>query len=255
MNSKDLTKFEIVPDKITSGKDTRTTVMVRNIPKVCTREAFVELLSCCDLAERYSFFYMPFDKRRNIHCGFAFVNFKSPLDVLTLHNTMQTPLWRGLGGGHGGTPTPPALSYARLQGQDQLIKHFSLSAVMYDNDARKRPLFCRGEGNSSSEATTSDPCSTVNSPTKSSSASSGAENGAAVASPSHYLPVVTGVDAADVGMQPKYIPLPPSLVTPTKENSPASAATMGNSPAALAAAPVGNMGSDNAFLRSNAAGA
>ncbi|CAE8632040.1 unnamed protein product, partial [Polarella glacialis] len=40
---------------------------------------------------------------------------------------------------------PPAVSYARLQGQDQLMKHFSLSAVMHDNDARKRPLFCEKE--------------------------------------------------------------------------------------------------------------
>lgn len=25
---------------------------------------------------RYTFFYMPFDKRRNVHCGFAFINFR-----------------------------------------------------------------------------------------------------------------------------------------------------------------------------------
>eukprot|EP00927_Polykrikos_kofoidii_P039171 TRINITY_DN33603_c0_g1_i1.p1 TRINITY_DN33603_c0_g1~~TRINITY_DN33603_c0_g1_i1.p1 ORF type:complete len:525 (+),score=92.90 TRINITY_DN33603_c0_g1_i1:89-1663(+) len=216
VNSKDLTKFEIVAESIVSGKDTRTTVMVRNIPKVCSREAFVELLGRCDLASSYSFFYMPFDKRRNIHCGFAFVNFKSPLDVLVLHNSMQTPIWRGLGGAQGGTPTPPAVSYARLQGQEQLMKHFSLSAVMYDNDARKRPLFFRGGTGPASEVTTSDPASCVSSPIKSSSGSSTADTlVGAVSSPTVALKVV-GVDVANIGMEPRYIPLPPSLLSPAK---------------------------------------
>ena len=30
-----------------------------------------------DADPRYTFFYMPFDKRRNVHCGFAFINFRS----------------------------------------------------------------------------------------------------------------------------------------------------------------------------------
>lgn len=141
VNSKDLTKFDIVPEKVRSGEDTRTTVMVRNIPKVCSREHFVELLAHFGLNDSYTFFYMPFDKRRNIHCGFAFVNFKEPEDVLTLHEGLQNSLVRTCS-----NSTPPALSYARLQGQEQLMKHFSLSAVMYDSDARKRPVFVRGEG-------------------------------------------------------------------------------------------------------------
>mmetsp|Transcript_42831 Transcript_42831/g.81958 ORF Transcript_42831/g.81958 Transcript_42831/m.81958 type:complete len:430 (+) Transcript_42831:58-1347(+) len=144
VSTKDLTKFDIVPDKIVSGEDVRTTVMVRNIPKACSREAFVSLLNAAGLDERYSFFYMPFDKRRNIHCGFAFINFRMPDDVLKLYQCMQRQQeWRKLT--HGPGNTQPALSYARLQGQDQLVKHFSLSAVMYDNDARKRPMFCEKE--------------------------------------------------------------------------------------------------------------
>lgn len=145
VNSKDLTKFDILPEKIVSGEETRTTVMVRNIPKACTRESFVEMLTSCKLGDRYTFFYMPFDKRRSVHCGFAFVNFKAPHDVLTLQEGILNFLWHGFPQGARATPaTPPALSYARLQGQEQLMKHFSLSAVMYDSDARKRPQFIRG---------------------------------------------------------------------------------------------------------------
>jgi len=146
VDTKDLSKFDIVPEKVSSGEDARTTVMVRNIPKNCSREGFVELLTLCG-CDNYSFFYMPFDKRRAVHCGFAFVDFASPRDVLTLHQCMQSsPVWRqALGGSGGGPHTAPALSYARLQGQDQLMKHFSLSAVMHDSDARKRPVFL-GDG-------------------------------------------------------------------------------------------------------------
>mmetsp|Transcript_49906 Transcript_49906/g.117436 ORF Transcript_49906/g.117436 Transcript_49906/m.117436 type:complete len:445 (-) Transcript_49906:94-1428(-) len=140
----DLLKFDIVPEKIQSGEDTRTTVMVRNIPKACTREAFVELLNPCGLSDRYTFFYMPFDKRRNMHCGFAFINFRTPSDVLVLWQRMTPSFWRAyLKRGHVSASTLPAVSYARLQGQEQLTKHFSLSAVMRDSDARKRPVFCQ----------------------------------------------------------------------------------------------------------------
>jgi len=151
VNSKDLAKFDIVPGKVRSGEDTRTTVMVRNIPKACTRERFVELLSQFGLGESYTFFYMPFDKNRNIHCGFAFVNFRMPYDVLTLHEGLSTASLRG----SNGNAAPPAVSYARLQGQEQLMKHFSLSAVMYDSDARKRPVFVGPEGEGDRQQETS----------------------------------------------------------------------------------------------------
>jgi len=142
VRTQDLSKFNIIPEKIRSGEDTRTTVMVRNIPKACSREAIVELLSPCGLANRYTFFYMPFDKRRNVHCGFAFINFRSPADVLVLFECMTPSFWRSyLNKTHLTAATMPAVSYARLQGHEQLTKHFSLSAVMRDSDARKRPVF------------------------------------------------------------------------------------------------------------------
>jgi len=145
LDAKDLAKFDVDSEKIKSGEDSRTTVMVRNIPRACSREDFMELLARCG-TEHYGFFYMPFDKRRDIHCGFAFVDFHSPHDVLKLYEGLREwPLWLPAPPNGG---TPPALSYARLQGQDQLFKHFSLSAVMYDNDQRKRPMFFRGKDGS-----------------------------------------------------------------------------------------------------------
>jgi len=145
VNTQDLCKFDIVPDQIRSGRDSRTTVMVRNIPKACTREMFVEFLEPMGLADRYNFFYMPFDKRRNVHCGFAFINFQTPEDVLHVYERLTGSFWRRACPHHPNHAAIPAVSYGRLQGQEQLMKHFSLSAVMHDSDARKRPVFCQEE--------------------------------------------------------------------------------------------------------------
>eukprot|EP00928_Gymnodinium_smaydae_P060625 TRINITY_DN4433_c0_g1_i8.p2 TRINITY_DN4433_c0_g1~~TRINITY_DN4433_c0_g1_i8.p2 ORF type:complete len:223 (-),score=52.96 TRINITY_DN4433_c0_g1_i8:167-835(-) len=123
--------------------------MIRNIAKELTRAAFVQLLHDCGLEDRYSFLYMPFDKRRSVHCGFSFVDFKSPMDILTLHQNMRSTPWLEVAAGQGAEIMPPALSYARLQGREELERHFSLSTVMRDKDARKRPLFC-GENSPSS---------------------------------------------------------------------------------------------------------
>lgn len=65
---------------------------------------------------------------------------------------MTPSFWRAyLKRGHVSASTLPAVSYARLQGQEQLTKHFSLSAVMRDSDARKRPVFCQKNNVSHSE--------------------------------------------------------------------------------------------------------
>mmetsp|Transcript_48064 Transcript_48064/g.104671 ORF Transcript_48064/g.104671 Transcript_48064/m.104671 type:complete len:695 (+) Transcript_48064:102-2186(+) len=137
--SKEYSQYSIVPAQIRQGEDVRTAVMVRNVPRACSRESFEGLLMTCGLQNRYTFLYMPFKKRRYIHCGIAFVNFLTPEDVLLLYEAVRTPLWRSLPGSRGGMK--PAVTYARLQGQDKLMKHFSLSAVMNDSDVLKRPVF------------------------------------------------------------------------------------------------------------------
>lgn len=137
---KDLAQFDIIPEKILSGEDLRTTVMIRNIPRAWTQENFSDFLAKLS-SENYTFLYMPIDKRREVHCGFAFVNFQSAHGVLMLHANLQVTAVRCSDAG----ATPLALSYARLQGQEQLLQQFSTSAVMRGSDARKRPIFLTGK--------------------------------------------------------------------------------------------------------------
>jgi len=145
LSSQDLSKFDIVPENVMSGEDTRTTVMVRNIPKQCSRDEFVQILAACGVGGRYSFFYMPSEKnkQRNAHCGFAFVHFKAPHDVLRLATCIRAGLMQRFPS--NGSSAPPILSYARLQGEQQLAKHFHLAAVMSASDVSKRPVFLNKE--------------------------------------------------------------------------------------------------------------
>lgn len=137
--NKDFQKFDIDPDAILRGIDKRTTVMVRHLQGVCARKEFLLFLDKCGLGNRYSFFYMPCKEHRNVPAGFAFVNFASPHDVHTLFGAVQSGLWREI---CSGSPSKsPAVSYARFQGHEDLVEHFSLSAVLHEQDPEKRPIF------------------------------------------------------------------------------------------------------------------
>jgi hypothetical protein len=61
--------------KSKSGKDTRTTVMIQNVPAQCTNIMMVEMLDSAGLSGKYDFVYAPTDFRTYTAFGYAFVNF------------------------------------------------------------------------------------------------------------------------------------------------------------------------------------
>ena len=67
-------------DDIVSGKDTRTTVMIRNIPIKYTDEILNEALE--EFHGKYDCLYMPYDYEKNGNKGYAFINFVNPLHIL-----------------------------------------------------------------------------------------------------------------------------------------------------------------------------
>ncbi|CAJ1391852.1 unnamed protein product [Effrenium voratum] len=139
VSTKEFSKYDIDPDRIQRGEDSRTTVMVRNIVGTNARKEFLMFLEKCGLSERFTFFYMPCKEHRNTPAGFAFVNFIAPIDVHKLFIMVKSGFWREF------MKEPqvkaPAMSYARFQGHEDLVKHFSSSAVLHEQDAEKRPIF------------------------------------------------------------------------------------------------------------------
>mmetsp|Transcript_44522 Transcript_44522/g.131920 ORF Transcript_44522/g.131920 Transcript_44522/m.131920 type:complete len:438 (+) Transcript_44522:99-1412(+) len=140
VSSKDFSKYDVEPEKISAGQDLRTTVMVRNLVGQRARKDFLKLLEGRGLADRYTFFYMPCKEHRDTPAGFAFVNLTSAMDVLTLHSAVETDVWRTQI--RDMQVKPLALSYARFQGHEELMAHFSSSVVLSEQDPDRRPLFC-----------------------------------------------------------------------------------------------------------------
>lgn len=139
VSTKEFSKFDIDLDKIQSGEDVRTTVMVRGLSGHNARRDLLKCLERCSLGDRFTFFYMPCKAHRNVPAGFAFVNFIAASDVHQLSVMVRSGFWREL------TSDPkskaPGVSYARFQGHEELSNHFSSSAVLREQDPEKRPIF------------------------------------------------------------------------------------------------------------------
>jgi hypothetical protein len=74
---------ELVPS------DTRTTVMLRNIPNRYDRNALLALLDEQGFATLYDFVYLPMDFRNGVSLGYAFVNFVTYPQALEAVNRFQ----------------------------------------------------------------------------------------------------------------------------------------------------------------------
>ena len=78
-------------DDIVSGKDTRTTIMIRNIPIKYTYEKLNEALS--EFHGQYDCLYMPYDYEKNGNKGYAFINFRNPLYILYFYEKFNGKKW------------------------------------------------------------------------------------------------------------------------------------------------------------------
>ena len=102
------------------GEDSRTTIMVKRIPRKLTCAELHHLLDHINgIKDTYNFLHIPWDHNRQTSRGFAFVNFSSSLHVGIFADALTT----------GAVPEPLRnceLRYARIQGTaeslHQLVK-------------------------------------------------------------------------------------------------------------------------------------
>lgn len=74
--------------------DTRTTVMLKNIPNNYTREQLRSVLDAQGYARRYDFLYLPFDYRHEANLGYAFVNHTTRRSARHMVEHMEGFRWR-----------------------------------------------------------------------------------------------------------------------------------------------------------------
>ena len=103
-------------DDIVSGKDTRTTVMIRNIPIKYTDEILNEAL--VEFHGKYDCLYMPYDYEKNGNKGYAFINFVNPLHILYFYEKFNGKKWL-----HFESSKICELNCAHFQGINEIQKH------------------------------------------------------------------------------------------------------------------------------------
>jgi len=141
---RDFAKFDIDLDRIRRGQDPRTTCMVRNLNGLSSRKVFVAFLEFCGLSDRFTFVHMPCKEHRRVLAGFAFINLCAPEDVHKLYTCFQRGGWNEFLNDE--SAKVPSISYARFQGQEELVRLFSTTAVLHEQDPEKRPLFRKTAG-------------------------------------------------------------------------------------------------------------
>uniref|UniRef100_A0A7R9V4D8 Mei2-like C-terminal RNA recognition motif domain-containing protein n=1 Tax=Chlamydomonas euryale TaxID=1486919 RepID=A0A7R9V4D8_9CHLO len=131
--------YSLNPERIYSGQDRRTTLMIKNIPNKYTQKM---LLSTIDefFHGTYDFFYLPIDFKNKCNVGYAFINMTQPVHIIPLVDRFNHKKWERFN-----SEKICSISYARIQGRSALISHFQNSSLMHE-DKRCRPILFVLEG-------------------------------------------------------------------------------------------------------------
>nr|XP_043623745.1 protein MEI2-like 2 [Erigeron canadensis] len=132
-------QFQLDIDKISSGEDTRTTLMIKNIPNKYTSKM---LLASIDEIHSgtYDFLYLPIDFKNKCNVGYAFINMLSPMHIIPFYQAFNGKRWEKFN-----SEKVASLAYARIQGKAALVTHFQNSSLM-NEDKRCRPILFNSEG-------------------------------------------------------------------------------------------------------------
>ncbi|CAL5067463.1 unnamed protein product [Urochloa decumbens] len=131
--------FELDIERIIRGEDSRTTLMIKNIPNKYTSKM---LLAAIDESHRgiYDFIYLPIDFKNKCNVGYAFINMISSENIVPFYKTFHGKRWEKFN-----SEKVASLAYARIQGKSALVAHFQNSSLM-NEDKRCRPILFHSDG-------------------------------------------------------------------------------------------------------------
>eukprot|EP00586_Coscinodiscus_wailesii_P021863 CAMPEP_0172492794 /NCGR_PEP_ID=MMETSP1066-20121228/24039_1 /TAXON_ID=671091 /ORGANISM="Coscinodiscus wailesii, Strain CCMP2513" /LENGTH=1262 /DNA_ID=CAMNT_0013262605 /DNA_START=314 /DNA_END=4102 /DNA_ORIENTATION=+ len=120
---------------VSDGSDTRTSVMVRNIPNKYTQKMLLaEFAEYGHGSDKIDFFYLPIDFKNKCNRGYAFINFVNYRDIIHFHEQYNGQHWKIFN-----SDKICNITYARIQGKAAMLKRFEHSALL-DKDDEYRPL-------------------------------------------------------------------------------------------------------------------
>lgn len=116
----------VIPEKIRTGDDVRTTVMIRNIPNKVDAAQFKNILDT-HVFGKYDFSYLRIDFQNLCNVGYAFVNFTKAEDIVPLFEAIVGRHWNIYN-----SDKVAEMCYATIQGLDCCIEKFRNSSVMLE---------------------------------------------------------------------------------------------------------------------------
>ncbi|XP_010423231.1 PREDICTED: protein MEI2-like 4 [Camelina sativa] len=131
--------YELDVDRILSGKDSRTTLMIKNIPnKYTSKMVLAAIDEFCK--GTYDFLYLPIDFKNKCNVGYAFINLTEPENIVPFYKAFNGKKWEKFN-----SEKVASLAYGRIQGKSALIAHFQNSSLM-NEDKRCRPILFHTAG-------------------------------------------------------------------------------------------------------------
>ncbi|KAJ1459430.1 RNA recognition motif 2-domain-containing protein [Pelagophyceae sp. CCMP2097] len=129
------TAFELDLDRISTGSDQRTTLMVRNIPNKYTQVAVLEEIDAL-FQNCYDCFYLPIDFKNKCNVGYAFINLVDFRDIPRFFQEFDGRRWSCYR-----SAKVCAITYARIQGKASMIARFQNSNLMHESIEVQPRLF------------------------------------------------------------------------------------------------------------------
>ena len=122
-------------DHVRSGRDRRSSLMVRNIPNKYTQQMLLaEFAATGHGSDKMDFFYLPIDFKNKCNRGYAFVNFVDYKDIIPFFDQYNKCGWKRFN-----SDKICDITYARIQGKATMLKRFENSSLM-EKDDEYRPI-------------------------------------------------------------------------------------------------------------------
>ncbi|KAI3785934.1 hypothetical protein L1987_45060 [Smallanthus sonchifolius] len=128
-------QFELDIERVLRGEDSRTTLMIKNIPNKYSSAMLLAAINEHNQGT-YDFIYLPLDFKNKCNMGYAFINMTDPLQIVPFHKSFNGKKWEKF---HSGKVA--CLAYARIQGKAALIAHFQESSLLNEDKCCHPILF------------------------------------------------------------------------------------------------------------------
>jgi len=114
--------------KILNKQDTRTTIMIKNIPNKFTREMLISIIDY-NFKGCYDLLIFPQDSNKCKNFGYGFINFIHTFYIPYFYFLFNQNSWSGTN-----SQKICELSYSKIQGKNQLHKHYPAKIIFVNID-------------------------------------------------------------------------------------------------------------------------